>query len=693
MNLVIVESPTKAKTLSSFLGKEYQVEATLGHLRDLPAKKLGVNIENNFKPSYVIIPSKKQRVAEIKKIMKKASKVILATDPDREGEAIAYHAAVLLREVGPRQARSNLFRRIVFHEITKSAVQKALANPREIDIKLVEAQQARRILDRLVGYKLSPLLWKKMSRQWLSAGRVQSVAVRLIVEREREREKFKEEEYWRINGVFQKLKTQIKNKKLKEREGDILAELVAKNGERYEKVVSFNLFDGKYTVTKTSIENLASAERIINDFKNHCFEVVSVDKKEVRRFPPPPFITSTLQQEASSRLGFSSKKTMSLAQRLYEKGLITYHRTDSVFLSEKFLRAARDFIKKMHGERYMLEQPRKYKTKSKLAQEAHEAIRPTELAARGSRLEARGDLTKDHLRLYELIFNRAVASQAKEAVIDTTKIGILSDNGYLFEAKGSVVKFDGFLKILRRAQDRFLGQSREDKIVPEVMVGEKLRLVESLPTQHNTFPPPRYTEASLVKTLEKSGIGRPSTYAPTISTILARQYVEKEEGRFAPLILGETVNDFLVKNFPKIIDIPFTAEMENSLDLIAQGEKKWLPVMNDFYKPFKEQLEKVNKKAKKVALPTEETKEKCPKCGAKLVIKIGRFGKFIACSGFPECDYTAPLLEKTGINCPKCGGQVVIKKTRKGKRFYGCENWPKCKFASWKKPKKPKVST
>ena len=543
------------------------------------------------------------------------------------------------------------------------------------------------MLDRLVGYKLSPLLWSKIGRKWLSAGRVQSVTVRLIVEREREREKFKIDEYWRINGSFekpktknQKPKTHIKNAKTKKEEEQILAELVAKDGEKYEASESFDLFDGKYKVTKTTIGGKAQAEKIINDFKTSSFKVTSLDKKEVRRFPPPPFTTSTLQQDSHLRFGFSSKKTMSLAQRLYEKGLITYHRTDSVFLSAKFLSMARNFIKKLYGEKYALEKPRYFKTKSKLAQEAHEAIRPTKLAKfkiRNSKFEK--DLTKDHLRLYELVFKRAVASQAKEAVVDTTKVGIISANGYLFEARGSVIKFLGYLKIL--------GKTPEDKILPELEVNQKLKLVDSIPSQHFTNPPPRYTEASLVKTLEKLGIGRPSTYAPTVSTVITRQYVEKEEKKFVPTVLGKTVNDFLVANFPKIIDIPFTAEMEDSLDDIAKGKKEWVPIIREFYNPFEERLKKVYLKAKKVKLPVEETKEKCPECGAKLVIRLGRFGKFLACSAFPECRYTAPFLEKTGLKCPKCKGEVVIKKTKKGKQFYGCSNWPKCKFASWKKPK------
>ena len=701
MNLIIVESPTKARTLSSFLGKEYRIEATMGHIRDLPEKKLGVEIENNFQPQYEILAGKRKRVKELKELAKKAEKIILATDLDREGEAIAYHVAVLLsgekmlrsgqifsssltaRKLANCEQRKNCpfphfppFTRIVFHEITKLAIKEALKNPRGIDFQLVSAQQARRILDRLVGYKLSPLLWRKIGRKWLSAGRVQSVAVRLVVEREREREKFQGEEYWKISSKFK-----VQSSKLKKEE-EILAGLVAKNGEKYEKTLTFTLFDGEYKVSKTVIESEESAEKIISDFQAP-FKVKSIDKKEVRRFPSPAFTTSTLQQEANWRFGFSPKKTMSLAQRLYEKGLITYHRTDSVFLAEKFLTEAEKFIKKVYGEKYALKSPRRFKTKSKSAQEAHEAVRPTKLAeVHSSQFTVQKDLTRDHFKLYDLIWRRAVASQAKEAIIDTTKIGIISKNEYLFETQGSVIKFLGYLEILGD-----LGRRKEDKILPALKEGEELVLVEAIPSQHFTSPPPRYTEASLVKTMEKLGIGRPSTYAPTLTTIFSRQYVIKEEKKLAPAILGKTVNDFLVENFPKIIDIPFTAGMEDDLDKIAQGKKEWVPVIKEFYQPFEKQLEKVYQSSAKVKLPVEKTKKRCPKCGAELVIRIGRYGKFLACSAFPECKYTAPFLEKTGLRCPECGGELVIKKTKKGKQFYGCSHWPKCQFASWNKPR------
>lgn len=673
----------------------------MGHVRDLPERKLGVEVKENFKPDYLILPKKRKRVAELKKMAKEAKKIILATDPDREGEAIAYHVAVLVLgeravEVAPRTrgsprlksqqepetTRSEIARfasriegvarliRIVFHEITASAVKEALEQPRGIDMKLVDAQQARRVLDRLVGYKLSPLLWTKIGKKWLSAGRVQSVTVRLIVEREREREKFKSEEYWRINGRFQK-------EKVKE---EIEAELVAENGERYETSETLNLFDGQYQVTKTTIQNAGQAEEIISQFKDRPFKVSSLDQKEVKRTPGPPFTTSTLQQEANLRLNFSSKKTMSLAQRLYEKGLITYHRTDSTFLAEKFLNAAAQYIKKVYGEKYALDKPRRFKTRSKLAQEAHEAIRPTKLVKfeiRNSKFQK--GLTRDYVRLYDLIFKKAVASQAKEAIVETTKLGIVSVNKYLFEARGQVIKFDGFLKILDKGP--------ADKILPKLKVGDKLKLLEATPFQHFTKPPPRYNEASLIKTLERSGIGRPSTYAPILSTILARYYIEKVEGRFAPTPLGNTVNDFLVKHFPQIIDIPFTANMEDDLDEIAKGEKKWVPVVAEFYKPFEEQLKKVYLTSKKVKLPDEKTGEKCPQCGSDLVVKIGKYGKFLACSAFPDCKYTAPFLEKTGITCPECGSELIIKKTKRGKSFYGCSTYPKCQFASWKKPR------
>ncbi len=676
-NLVIVESPTKARTLTRFLGGDYRIEATLGHLKDLPRKKLGIEIKKTakdnsleFTPQYVIIPERKKRLLELKQLSQKADNVILATDPDREGEAIAYH---VLHELGGGQAKNkSKISRIVFHEITKEAIDEALKNPGEVDLKLVDAQQARRILDRLVGYSLSPLLWNKLSKRWLSAGRVQSVTVRLIVEREREIEKFKKEEFWRIFGIYAGYNENFE------------AELISKNQINYETTQSFDLFDGKYTVSKTSIQTEAEAKKIIEDLQTP-FTVSAVDKKEIKRSPPPPFTTSKLQQDAGRVLYFSSKKTMQIAQKLYEEGVITYHRTDSFNLSEKFLTSAKSYIEKNYGQTYHNGQYRRYTTKSKVAQEAHEAIRPTKIEVTGPELfQVSADFNKDHVKLYELIWKRAVASQGSDAVFDATTIQITSASGYLFETKGSVIKFEGYLKIA--------GRNSDDKLLPTVAVGDELKAKEFTKTQNFTAPPPRYSESSLIKVLEEKGIGRPSTYAPTISIIQDRQYAEKivdEDGkktnRFKPTDLGFLVTDFLVKYFADIINLPFTAGMEDSLDDIAAGAKNWQPVLSEFYVPFKEILDKVYKTAEKVEEKTEEVGEKCPQCQNELIFKTGRFGRFIACSKFPECKFTRNIIEKIDVKCPRCAGDMVVKKTRRGKQFYGCGNYPKCNFAAWKK--------
>lgn len=653
MKLIIVESPTKARTLSRFLGSAYRIEASMGHVRDLPKSSLGVDIEHDFEPKYIIPKEKSKQVTMLKDAAKKADEVILATDPDREGEAIAWHVAEILNKTHPS--------RIVFHEITESAIKEALTHPREIDLKLVDAQQARRVLDRLVGYKLSPLLWKKMSKRWLSAGRVQSVVVRLIVEREREIQKFDAIEYWTIEGIFQG--------------SGIHATLVSKDGIKYEKTLVFDLFDGKYTTTSSEIRDQATAEKIIKDLEKP-FTVSAVDKKEVRRNPAAPYTTSTLQQDAGRKLYFSSKKTMQIAQKLYEEGLITYHRTDSVNLSEKFIDEARAFISLTHGDAYITKSPRRFKTKSKVAQEAHEAIRPTD-ANRQLLAMSTNDFNRDHLRLYELIWKRAVASQAAEAIFDSTTIDITSHNHYQFETSGSVVKFEGYLKII--------GRDAEEVIIPDVAVGQTVALSEAIPTEHKTNPPPRYTEASMIKTLEEKGIGRPSTYAPILSTIVDRQYVNRDEKKLVPTELGFAVTDFLVQYFPNILDLPFTAHMEDDLDAIANGDKLWAPVIAQFYIPFEVSLNKTYEVAEKVKLTEEKIDEKCPTCGHELVIRTGKFGKFVACTNFPECTYTRQYGEKADIKCPRCGSEIVIKKSKKGKKFYGCSNYPKCTFAAWKK--------
>lgn len=673
MQLIIVESPTKARTLSKFLGGKYKVEATMGHIRDLPKAALGVDVEHNFLPKYVIPKDKQKRVGELMEMARKAEQVILATDPDREGEAIAWHVSQLFHTGGGKKSKkssdiqaSQPFQRIVFHEITESAIREALEHARVIDQQLVDAQQARRILDRLVGYKLSPLLWQKLSKRWLSAGRVQSVAVRLIVEREREINKFQSEAYWSIEGVFHP------------RTGkDLTANLVAKNGIKYEKTSVIELFDGNYTSTKTTIVDEQSARQIIADLAGP-FAVTAVDRKETRRAPAPPYTTSTLQQDAGRKLYFSSKKTMQLAQKLYEEGHITYHRTDSVNLAAKFIGEARDYLRDTYGVDYLPDSPRRYQTKSKVAQEAHEAIRPTDV--RVGSLESRvggGELNRDHLRLYELIWKRALASQAKEAVFDSTVINIKSSNGYEFTASGSVIKFDGFLKIIGRDSDEVL--------LPAVGVGETVNLIAAHHTAHKSNPPPRYTEASLVKTLEEKDIGRPSTYAPIISTIIDRHYVEKQEKKLAPTDLGGDVTDFLVRYFPDIMELPFTAGLESSLDEIAGGSQKWEPVVADFYRPFAAAIDATYKNAVKVKAPEEPTDEFCPKCESPLVIRIGRYGKFVACSTFPKCDYTRQHADKADIKCPRCGKDIVVKKSRRGKSFYGCSGYPTCTFAAWKK--------
>jgi DNA topoisomerase I len=661
MKLIIVESPTKAKTLTKFLEGKYRVEATMGHIRDLPKAELGVDVEKNFKPRYVIPRDKAKRVGELKDLAVHSDGVILATDPDREGEAIAWHIGQILETTSKKQTKKAPYQRIAFHEITKTAIAEALEHPREIDLKLVDAQQARRVLDRLVGYKLSPLLWKKLSKRWLSAGRVQSVAVRLIVEREREIDKFKKEEFWTIEGNFEK---------------SILAELVSHDGKKYEETIKLNLFDGAYSTSKTSISNHDSAETVINDIKAP-YTVSAVDKKEIKRSPAPPYTTSTLQQDAGRKLYFSSKKTMQIAQKLYEEGYITYHRTDSVNLAEKFITDARGYITKTYGAKYVSDGGRRFQTKSKVAQEAHEAIRPTDVTLTAEMLNGHPELNRDHHRLYELIWKRALASQSKEAIFDSTTVDITSSNNYVFEAQGSVVKFDGFLAIM--------GRDIDEIVIPPVDVGGSVALDKAVPTQHFTSPPPRYTEASLVKTLEEKDIGRPSTYAPIISTIQERQYVVREEKKLVPTDLGMSVTDFLVKYFPDVMDLPFTAKLEDDLDAIANGEKKWEPVIAEFYGPFSKDLDTTYTTAEKVVAAVEETGEACPTCGHPLVIRVGRYGKFIACSTFPACKYTRQYAEKVDIKCPRCGGDIVIKKSRRGKTFYGCSNYPKCNFAAWKK--------
>jgi len=663
MKLVIVESPTKSKTLKGFLGKEYQIAATMGHIRDLPEKQFGIEIEKDFKPKYVIIPKAKKNVQILKKEVEKADSILISTDPDREGEAIAWHLTQVLN-----LNEGKPYQRIVFHEITKKAIIEALKNPRKIDMNLVDAQQARRTLDRIVGYKLSPFLWKKAVRG-LSAGRVQSVAVRLVVEREREIENFVPQEYWFIEASLRKQfpipnsqfpnKSKIQNPKPKT---EFEALLVKKD----DKVIP-----------KLGIKNKKETDKIVKDLEGAEYKVANIEKKEIKRNPLPPFTTSTLQQEAWKRFHFPAKFTMQLAQQLYERGLITYHRTDSLNLSDLSLFAAKKFVIAEFGKEYWAGFLRKYKTKTKGAQEAHEAIRPTYSENTPDEISAK--LDQNQLKLYELIWKRFIASQMSQAVFDSTSVDISVKN-YTFRATGQTLKFDGFLKI-------YPLKFKEAEL-PLLEKEEILALIKLMSSQHFTQPPPRYTEASLIKVLEENGIGRPSTYAPIISTIQIRNYVEKDEKKlFHPTEIGILVNNLLVKHFPKIVDIKFTVRLEEDLDEIASGQKKWIPVISEFYEPFIKNLKLKEKEVSKKDLTIEKTDKMCPLCKKPLVIKLGRFGKFLACSGFPECRYTEPIKKTIGVKCPKCKeGEIIEKKTKKGKIFYGCSNWPKCDFALWLKP-------
>ena len=650
MNLVIVESPTKSLSLQKFLGSNYRVLASFGHVRDLPKDELGIDVKNDFKPKYLIIPKAKKTIKILKDNVQKTNLIILAMDPDREGESIAWHLTQILNLNGAKP-----YQRIVFHEITRPAVEKALKNPKKIDINLVDAQQARRILDRIVGYRLSPFLWKKVARG-LSAGRVQSVAVRLVVEREREIQGFVPQEYWTIVATLLK----IKDKRLKIKDNEFEAILVKENGK---------------TIPKLGIKTKEEAEKIVKDLKRAEYEVTDIEKKEVKRNPLPPFTTSTLQQEAWQRFKWPAKLTMQIAQQLYERGLTSYHRTDSLNLSDLSLFAAKKFIIENYGKEYWPGFLRKYKAKGRV-QEAHEAIRPTFPNKTPETIK----LEKNQQRLYDLIWRRFIASQMAQAVFDSTVVDIEAKN-YVFRATGQVLKFDGFLKVYPIKY--------EETELPVLEINEILELLKLIPSQHFTQPPPRYTEATLIKALEQSGIGRPSTYAPILSTIQERNYIEKDEQKkFRPTEIGIVVNDLLVNHFPKIVDIGFTAEMEKDLDEIAEGKIKWVPVIKGFYGPFEENLQKKYQEVSKKELTEKPTKKTCPKCGAPLLIRLGKFGKFYACSKFPKCKYTKSLEKNTlGIKCPKCSkGEITEKRTKKNKIFYGCNQFPKCDFALWDKP-------
>lgn len=713
-SLVIVESDAKAKTINKYLGRNFVVKASGGHVMDLPKKKLGVDIENNFEPEYAII-ARPAILKEIKKLSKEAEKIYLASDPDREGEAIAWHIAQIVGKGDDKRIC-----RVLFNEITERAIKEAIANPLEIDFSKVNAQQARRVLDRIVGYKISPLLWEKV-RRGLSAGRVQSVAVRLICEREREIQAFVPVEFWSIT-----------------------AQLEGKNPPPFEA----RLF--KVNDKKAEIKNEEEAKKIISEVEKGDFVVTSIEKKERRRYPSPPFITSTLQQEAAKKLYFTAKRTMMIAQRLYEGmelgekgpvGLITYMRTDSVRIAPEALKEARGYINSNYGNDYLPEKPAVYKSR-KGAQEAHEAVRPTSIDNDPESIKKY--LGKDEYNLYKLIWNRFIASQMNPAVYDQTTVDIKIKD-YLFRATGSVIKFPGFIRVYTETEEngeekKEEAPSDEEKLLPQLAEGERLKRHSIDPKQHFTQPPPRYSEALLIKELEENGIGRPSTYANILSTIQERKYVEKKEGRFHPTELGFLINDLLVKYFPNVLNVEFTAKLEEELDEIEGGQKEWTEAVRDFYNPFNEELviaQKEMRNIKKEEIPTdivcekcgkkmvikwgrhgqflacsgypeckstkeftknsagtievadeEKTSEVCENCGSPMVVKRGRFGKFLACSKYPECKTVKSIVKTTGVKCPEkgCEGEILERKTKRGKAFYGCSKYPNCKYALWDKP-------
>jgi DNA topoisomerase-1 len=654
--LIIVESPAKTKTLKGFLGSDYQIEASMGHVRDLPENKLAIDIEKDFAPTYVVIPERKDIVAKLKTAAKSASDVYLASDPDREGEAISWH---LMEALGLKEPK-----RIQFNEITKTAVQAALNNPRTIDMARVNAQQARRELDRIVGYKISPLLWRKV-KKGLSAGRVQSVAVRLITDREREIEAFKPVEYWSITAT---LTPDVPKNKFD-------AALIEKDGKKIE------------------VGNAETSDQVLRDLDGATYSVKSVKRGEKKRNPSPPFITSTLQQEASRKLGFSAKRTMMAAQQLYEGveikgeghvGLITYMRTDSTRIADEAQQAAREFISSTYGAQYVPAQAKQYK-KGGAAQDAHEAIRPTSVLRQPDEIAAL--VTSDQARLYKLIWQRFVASQMSPAVFDVVTVEISARN-YTFRATGSTQKFDGFLRVYSEGKDDPNKiEDEERQPLPPLTAEQILNLLALTPKQHFTEPPPRYTEATLVKALEENGIGRPSTYAAIISTIQDRKYVDLAEKKFRPTELGVTVNDLLVKHFPTILNVEFTAGMETELDEVEEGGADWVAMMRKFYDPFAETLAKAGEEMEAVKIAPKLADKECPNCGKPMVYRSSRFGEFIGCSDYPTCKtILRPEAAKVEVPCPKCGGEVVQKRSKKGTIFYGCNNYPQCDFVAWGKP-------
>ncbi|WP_044895581.1 type I DNA topoisomerase [Bacillus alveayuensis] len=651
--LVIVESPAKAKTIERYLGKKYKVKASMGHVRDLPKSQMGVDVKQNYKPKYITIRGKGSVLKELKSAAKKAKKVFLAADPDREGEAIAWHLAHSL----DIDIHSNC--RVVFNEITRDAIKESFKHPRAINMDLVDAQQARRILDRLVGYNISPLLWKKV-KKGLSAGRVQSVAVRLIIDRENEIKHFTPEEYWTIEAEF------LKGKEVFE--------------------ASFYGMNGKKLELKTEEE----VKNVLNEIKGNTFTVTKVTKKERKRNPSPPFTTSSLQQEAARKLNFRAKKTMMIAQQLYEGidlgkegtvGLITYMRTDSTRISDTAKKEAANYIEEHYGSQYTASQKKQSKNANNV-QDAHEAIRPTSTYRDPNSLKE--FLSRDQLRLYKLIWERFIASQMTPAVLDTMSVD-LENNGLIFRANGSKIKFPGFMKVYVEGQDDQVQE--KNRLLPDLSEGDEVLTKDISPEQHFTQPPPRYTEARLVKTLEELGIGRPSTYAPTLDTIQKRGYVALENKRFVPTELGMIVHELMMDYFPEILDVEFTAKMEHDLDEIEDGKVNWVKIIDDFYQEFVKRLEKAENEMEKVEIKDEYAGMDCDVCGSPMVYKMGRFGKFMACSNFPECRNTKPIVKEIGVTCPKCQkGNIVERKTKKRRVFYGCDRYPDCDFISWDKP-------
>ncbi len=671
--LVIVESPAKAKTISRYLGRGYTVKASMGHIRDLPKSTMGVNVDADFEPKYLIPRDKSKIVKELKASVQAAKEIYLATDPDREGEAIAWHL------IEATDAHEKLLKRVVFHEITPSAVTAAIENPREIDMDLVDAQQARRILDRIVGYSVSPLLWKKVKRG-LSAGRVQSAALRIVTEREREIEVFQPVEYWSLDADLAKI-----------------------TGKSLTKKDQFRASILKIHGKKAELSTGEEANTVVSALDGAIWKIESVQRRQTRRNPSAPFTTSTLQQEASRKLGFSVRRTMQIAQGLYEgvdlgvegtQGLITYMRTDSVNISSSVQQQARGVIADVFGQEFVPEKPPFYRTRSKGAQEAHEAIRPTDPSRTPESVKAR--LSGPQFKLYNLVWQRFMASQMAPARLDNTRVDINAGKEaeisagtapYVFRATGSIVTFKGWMAVYQMGRDEGDTDELDKGALPELEDNELLSLLKLLPEQHFTQPPPRFTEATLVKALEEQGIGRPSTYVPTIATLQARNYVTLEEKKLVPTELGFVVNDLLVEHFPDIFDVGFTSQMEGELDDIASGDRAWVPTLKEFYGPFTLSLKTAEKTMEKVKIRDEPTDEVCEKCGAPMVIKLGRFGKFMACSAFPECRNSKPLLTRIGVECPTCHqGEIVERRSKKGRKFYGCERYPECDFVSWNKP-------